>query len=183
LTVQTDLVRRAQRGDEEAFAALVPAAVDRLIAVAYRILRDPQLAEDATQQALLIAWRKLPTLRDPDHFDAWTYRLLVNACYAEAGRRRGNVTPFRLLADDAVILDSAAQAHDRDQLERGFTRLSIAHRTVVVLRLHVGLPFEEIATMLDIPVGTARSRLHYALRALRAAIEADDAAAATRGTA
>jgi Tol biopolymer transport system component len=86
--VQSELVRRAQRGDEEAFAALVPAAVDRLVAVAYRILRDPGLAEDATQQALVIAWRKLPTLRDPERFDAWTYRLVVNACYAEAGRRR-----------------------------------------------------------------------------------------------
>ena len=81
--MQSDLVRRAQRGDEEAFAALVPAAVDRLVAVAYRILRDAALAEDATQQALTIAWRKLPTLRDPERFDAWTYRLVVNACYAE----------------------------------------------------------------------------------------------------
>ena len=181
--MQSDLVRRAQRGDEEAFAALVPAAVDRLVAVAYRILRDPSLAEDVTQQALLIAWRKLPTLREPDRSDAWTYRLLVNACYAEAGRRRGYSMPLRLLADDAAVVDTSSQTHDRDRLERGFTKLSIAHRTVVVLHLHVGLPFEEIATMLDIPVGTARSRLHYALRALRAAIEADDAATAAGGTA
>jgi RNA polymerase sigma-70 factor (ECF subfamily) len=181
--VQSDLVRRAQRGDEEAFAALVPAAVDRLIAVAYRILRDPGLAEDVTQQALLIAWRKLPTLREPDRFDAWTYRLLVNACYAEAGRRHGNVTPLRLLPDDAAVVDTSGETHDRDRIERGFTKLSIAHRTVVVLHLHVGLSFEEIAAMLDIPVGTARSRLHYALRALRSAIETDDAATATRGSA
>jgi RNA polymerase sigma-70 factor (ECF subfamily) len=181
--VQSDLVRRAQRGDEEAFAALVPAAVDRLVAVAYRILRDPGLAEDATQQALLIAWRKLPTLRDVDRFDAWTYRLVVNACYAETGRRRTHVTPLRLLADDAAVVDSSHQTLDRDRLDRGFRKLSIAHRTVVVLHLHLGLPFEEIADMLDIPVGTARSRLHYATRALRAAIEADDTAKATRGTA
>ncbi len=181
--MQADLVRRAQRGDEEAFAALVPAAVDRLLAVAYRILRDPGLAEDATQQALLIAWRKLPTLREPDRFDAWTYRLVVNACYAEAGRRRVHLTPLRLLGDDAAVVDSSPQTHDRDRLDRGFQKLSIAHRTVVVLHLHVGLPFEEIAELLDVPIGTARSRLHYALRALRAAIEADDAATLTRGTA
>ena len=181
--MQSDLVRRAQRGDEEAFAALVPAAVDRLVAVAYRILRDPGLAEDATQQALVIAWRKLPTLRDPDRFDAWTYRLVVNACYAESTRRRSNVTSLRLLTDDAAVVDSSGQTLDRDRLDRGFQKLSIAHRTVVVLHLHVGLPFEEIAEMLDIPIGTARSRLHYATRALRAAIEADDTATATRGTA
>jgi RNA polymerase sigma-70 factor (ECF subfamily) len=157
--------------------------VDRLLAVAFRILRDPGLAEDATQQALLIAWRKLPTLREPDRFDAWTYRLVVNACYAEAGRRRVHLTPLRLLPDDAAVVDTSPQTHDRDRLDRGFRKLSIAHRTVVVLHLHVGLPFEEIAEMLDVPIGTARSRLHYAIRALRAAIEADDAATLTRGTA
>jgi RNA polymerase sigma-70 factor (ECF subfamily) len=181
--VQVDLVRRAQRGDEEAFAALVPGAVERLAAVAYRILRDADLAEDATQQALLIAWRKLPTLREPERFDAWTYRLVVNACYAETGRRRIGLTPLRLLEDDAAVVDSTPQTDDRDRLERGFRKLSIAHRTVVVLHLHVGLPFEDIATMLDIPIGTARSRLHYALQALRSGIESDDAAVVRRGTA
>ena len=181
--MQVDLVRRAQRGDEEAFAALVPAAAERLLAVAFRILRDAGLAEDATQQALLIAWRKLPTLREPERFDAWTYRLVVNACFAETGRLRLRVTPLRLVNDDAAVIDSAPQTDDRDRLDRAFRKLSIAHRTVVVLHLHVGLPFEEIASMLDIPIGTARSRLHYALIALRSAIEADDAPVATRGTA
>ena len=181
--MQVDLVRRAQRGDEEAFAALVPGAVDRLLAVAYRILRDPDLAEDVTQQAMVIAWRKLPTLRDPERFDAWTYRLVVNACYAETGRSRIRLTPLRLVNDDAAVVDSLPQAVDRDRLERGFRKLSVAHRTIVVLHLHVGLPFEEIATMLEIPIGTARSRLHYALQALRSAIEADDAPVGRRGTA
>ena len=180
--VQSDLVRRAQRGDEEAFAALVPAAVDRLVGVAYRILRDAALAEDATQQALTIAWRKLPTLRDPERFDAWTYRLVVNACYAESSRRR-TIVPLRLLTDDAAVIDSSSQTLERDRLERGFSRLSLAHRTVVVLHVHVGLPFEEIAELLDIPIGTARSRLHYAIRALRSAIETDDIPTANRGTA
>ena len=180
--MQAELVRRAQRGDEEAFEALVPAAAERLLAVAYRILRDASLAEDATQQALLIAWRKLPTLRDPDRFDAWTYRLVVNACHAESGRRP-RIVALRLLGDDAAIVDSTTQSVDRDRLERGFRHLSLAHRSVVVLHLYVGLPFEEIAATLDIPVGTARSRLHYALRSLRSAIASDDAVPATRGTA
>src|SRR5262245_52322352 len=181
--VQSDLVRRAQRGDEEAFAALVPGVTKRLLGVAFRILRDAEAAEDTTQQALLIAWRKLPTLREPDRFDAWLYRLLINACYAEAERRRGHVTPLRLLADDGAVMDSTGQAVDRDRLERGFARLSVPHRAIVVLRLHVGLSFEEIATTLDIPIGTARSRLHYALRVLRRAIEADDVVSATGETA
>ena len=181
--MQSDLVRRAQRGDEEAFAALVPAVTDRLLGIAYRILRDPDAAEDATQQALLIAWRKLPSLREPDRFDAWLYRLLVNACYAEVGRRRVHVTPLRLLTDDAAVVDSTGQSVDRDRLERGFSRLSVSHRTIVVLRLHVGLSFEEIAATVDIPIGTARSRLHYALRILRTAIEADDLLSANGGRA
>ena len=79
-------IGRAQHGDEEAFASLAVAAGDRLHAVAHRILRDTYLAEDATQQALLAIWRDLPQLRDPARFDAWSYRLLVRACYAE-GRR------------------------------------------------------------------------------------------------
>lgn len=129
--MQSGLVRRAQRGDAEAFAALVPAAVGRLVAVAFRILRDPGLAEDATQRALVIAWRRLPTLRDRERFDAWTYRLVVNACYAESGHRRSNITPLRRLTDDAAVVDSSGQTLDRDRLERGFKRLSLAHRTVV----------------------------------------------------
>jgi RNA polymerase sigma-70 factor (ECF subfamily) len=186
--VQAELVRRAQQGDEAAFAALVPPAAERLLAVAYRILRDAQLAEDATQQALLVAWRKLKTLRDAERFDAWTYRLVINACYAET-RRRPYVLPLRLLVNDAATLDRTEQSNDRDQLERGFQQLTAAHRAIVVLHLYVGLPFEEIAKILDIPVGTARSRLHYALRALREALESDvapvsgDVPASRRGTA
>jgi RNA polymerase sigma-70 factor (ECF subfamily) len=81
------------------------------------------------------------------------------------------------------VVDSSGQSLERDRLERGFSRLSVAHRTIVVLRLGVGLSFEEIAATIDVPIGTARSRLHYALRTLRAAIEADDAQSATKGTA
>ena len=80
--MDTDLVIRAQNGDEEAFASLAVAAGDRLHAVAHRILRDTDLAEDATQQALLSRLARLPQLRDPARFDAWSYRLLVRACYS-----------------------------------------------------------------------------------------------------
>jgi RNA polymerase sigma-70 factor (ECF subfamily) len=169
-----DLVIRAQNGDEEAFASLAVAAGDRLHAVAHRILRDIDLAEDATQQALLNVWRDLPRLRDPARFDAWSYRLLVRACYSEARRTRRWAPNLQLLpVDIPTDAEGLGMVVDRDQLERGFRRLSIDHRAVVVLRHYLDLPLDEVADVLGVPVGTVRSRLHHAMRGLRAALEAD----------
>ena len=174
--VQADLVRRAQHGDEHAFAQLVPDAATRLLAVAFRILHDQALAEDATQQALLNAWTHLGELRDAERFDAWTYRLVVRACYRESRRRRLLRNPLTLLADrQPTGRDETVDVINRDRIERGFRRLSLEHRAVLVLHHHVGLPLTEVAVALGVPVGTARSRLHYASRALRASIEADEA--------
>jgi RNA polymerase sigma-70 factor (ECF subfamily) len=172
--MDTDLVIRAQHGDEEAFASLAVACGDRLHAVAHRILRDIDLAEDATQQALLTIWRDLPQLRDPARFDAWSYRLLVRACYAE-GRRTRRWTPnLRMLtADEPQTTDTTTLVHDRDQLDRGFRRLSIDHRAVVVLHHYLDLSIDEVADALGVPAGTVRSRLHHAMRGLRAALDAD----------
>ena len=172
--MDTDLVTRAQHGDEEAFASLAVAAGDRLHTVAYRILRDIGLAEDATQQALLAIWRDLPQLRDPARFDAWSYRLLVRACYAE-GRKERTWTPrLRLLPSyEPTQADGSTTVIDRDQLERGFRRLSIDHRAVVVLHHYLDWPLDRVADALGIPAGTARSRLHHAMRGLRAALDAD----------
>jgi RNA polymerase sigma-70 factor, ECF subfamily len=172
--MDTDLVLRAQRGDEEAFASLAVAAGDRLHAVAHRILRDIELAEDATQQALLAIWRDLPQLRDPARFDAWSYRLLVRACYAE-GRRSRRWTPnIRLItSDEPRQADGSSAVVDRDQLERGFRRLSIDHRAVVVLHHYLDMPLDKVAEALGVPAGTVRSRLHHAMRGLRAALDAD----------
>ena len=171
--MDTDLVIQAQSGDEQAFASLAVAAGDRLHAVAHRILRDIDLAEDATQQALLSIWRDLPQLRDPARFEAWSYRLLVRACYAEARRNRSWTPGLRLVDTDEPMADSSASFADRDQLERGFRRLSIDHRAVVVLHHYRDLSLEEVADTLGVPIGTVRSRLHYAMRALRAALDAD----------
>ena len=172
--MDAELIGRAQRGDEEAFASLAVAAGDRLHAVAHRILRDTDLAEDATQQALLAIWRDLPQLRDPARFDAWSYRLLVRACYGEARRTRRWAPNVRLLpVDDPDPSDDVSSVVDRDQLERGFRRLSIDHRAVVVLHHYLDLPLDEVADALGVPVGTVRSRLHHAMRGLRAALEAD----------
>jgi RNA polymerase sigma-70 factor, ECF subfamily len=172
--MDTELVIRAQHGDEEAFASLAVAVGDRLHAVAHRILRDIDLAEDATQQALLSIWRDLPQLRDPARFEAWSYRLLVRACYAEARRTRRSGSNLRLLlADEPMASDELATVADRDQLERGFRRLSIDHRAVVVLHHYLDLSLSDVADALCIPEGTVRSRLHHAMRGLRAALDAD----------
>jgi RNA polymerase sigma-70 factor (ECF subfamily) len=172
--VDTELIGRAQHGDEEAFASLAVAVGDRLHAVAHRILRDTDLAEDATQQALLAIWQDLPRLRDPARFDAWSYRLLVRACYAEGRRTRLWAPNLHLLpADRPEDSEGLSSVVDRDQLERGFRRLSIDHRAVVVLHHYLDLPLETVADVLGIPIGTVRSRMHHAMRGLRAALEAD----------
>jgi RNA polymerase sigma-70 factor, ECF subfamily len=173
--MDAELIRRAQGGDEEAFASIAVGIGNRLHAVSQRILRDIDLAEDATQQALLSIWRDLPQLRDPASFDAWSYRLLVRACYAEGRRMRQWAPNLRVLplADEPGDPDSSSRIADRDQLERGFRRLSIDHRAVVVLHHYLDLPLETVAETLGVPIGTVRSRLHYAIRGLRAALEAD----------
>jgi RNA polymerase sigma-70 factor (ECF subfamily) len=172
-----DVVERAMRGDHDAFGLLVNLTSDRMYAIASRILRDADLAEDALQSSLITAWRELPRLRDPDRFEAWLRRLLVHACYAEARRRRQWAGNVRVLPVDgpAGSDDALLSVVDRDLLDRAFRRLSVEHRAVFVLHHHAGLPLVEIAESLGIPAGTARSRLHYATRTLRDAIEADAA--------
>jgi RNA polymerase sigma factor (sigma-70 family) len=178
------LVEQAMRGDEAAFDALIGRVGDRLHSIARRILRDPYLAEDATQRALLEAWQHLPRLKDPDRFEAWTYRLLVNACHAEARRERRHRGNLRLLeSDSAVIPDSSTQIAARHQLDDAFRQLGVEHRTVVVLIHYVGLSHAEAAEVMGTPVGTVRSRLHYALRSMRAAVEAGARLEANVGTA
>jgi RNA polymerase sigma-70 factor (ECF subfamily) len=180
--VTRELVERAAKGDQEAFAGLARLSSNRLYAIAWRILRDHHLAEDAVQQALITVWNELPRLRDPDRFEAWTYRLVVRAAMAEARRgRRGALV--QLLPDDndpSPAPDQYGAVADRDRLERGFRKLTPEQRAVLVLQHYAGLSQVEIADVLGIPVGTAGSRLHYAARALRSAIEADERAATTR---
>ena len=178
------LVELAMSGDQEAFGTLVDGVGDGLHSVARRILRDPTLAQDATQEALLDAWRNLPQLRDPDRFEAWAYRLLVNACNVQGRRERRHGDTLRLLPhDEPMTADLASQIATREQLDRAFRRLSVEHRTVVVLVHYLGQTPAEAAESMGTPAGTARSRLHYALAQLRAAIEADARPATTRGTA
>jgi len=168
------LVERAQNGDLAAFETLTVATHPRLFGVALGILRDPSVAEDATQQALITIWRHLRRLRDPAKFESWSYRLLVNACYDEAKRKPGWVPDAEMRpTDEPVASDAYLAVADRDQLDRGFRRLSMDHRSVIVLRYLHDLPLEQVAEALDVPLGTVASRLHRAMHLLRAGLEAD----------
>jgi RNA polymerase sigma-70 factor (ECF subfamily) len=172
--MQQDLVELARRGDHDAFTVLAAAAIFRLDAAARLILRDPDQAKDAVQETLVRAWRDLPTLRSVDRFEAWLHRLLYRACIDEARRLRRHrfevdLTPI----DHPAFDDETAVMADRDQLERGFSRLEPEARALIVLHHYLDLPLPEVAIALGIPLGTAKSRLHRALQLMRAALDAD----------
>ncbi len=173
--MSTDIVERARRGDHDAFAVLAGAAISRLDAAAWLMLRDTDLAMDAVQNALVRAWRDLPTLRDPAKFDAWLYRLLINACTDEirrAKRHRLDVDIGDLTTQPATA-DATSMVLDRDELERGFDRLGPEERAVIVLHHFLDLPLAEVASTLQIPLGTVKSRLYRGLKEMRAVLDAD----------
>jgi RNA polymerase sigma-70 factor, ECF subfamily len=175
------LVDRAKRGDKDAFTALASIVGDRLYGVAYRILRDPHGAEDAVQQTLLSAWRELPRLRDDDRVEGWLYRLLVHTCYAEIRRAKRWEPGLRVVSDEEPTgVDDTVSVALRDELERGFRRLSGEQRAALVLHYYLGLSGPEIGQVLGISPGTVRSRLHYARQVMRGALEADARAVATQ---
>ena len=172
--MRTTLVERARDGDEDAFTQLVDMDGDRCYAIAYRILRDIDRAKDAVQQAFLRCWRELPRLRDPERFEVWLYRLLVNCCYEEARRHRRWSSRVRVLPlEGPRAPDPIVAIDDRDALERAFQRLSPEHRAVFVMHHHAGLPLATIAEVVGVPLGTVKSRLHHSTRNLRAALTSD----------
>ena len=176
---QRDLVERAKRGDHDAFAVLAGAAVARLDAAARLILRDPELARDAVQEGFIRAWRNLPALRDPDRFDAWLRRLVVNSCIDITRRRRHRAIEVELTPIDAPAgADIASAIADRELLDEALKHLDPEWRAVVVLHYFLGMPLPEVAATLGIPLGTAKSRLHRSLGAMRATIVSDDAGTA-----
>jgi RNA polymerase sigma factor (sigma-70 family) len=172
--VHRALVDRAKQGDGEAFDALARTVGDRCMAIAYRILRDADLADDAVQAALITAWRELRTLRDPDRFEPWLHRILTNECYAEARRRTRWSADIRILpVDREQETGGIRTVNDRDQLDRAFRRLTLEQRAVLVFHHYLDLSMAEVADRLGIPVGTVKSRLFHATAALRASIDAD----------
>jgi RNA polymerase sigma-70 factor (ECF subfamily) len=168
-----DRVARARAGDGQAFDALAAERVDRLYAVATLILGDASTAQDAVQEALVRAWRDLPGLHDQNRFDAWLHRILVHSCYDEVRRARRGRAAVPAVVSDMTADDPASGLADRDQIERGFRRLRPEHRAAIVLQFYMGLSTREAADALGVPVGTVKSRTHFASRALRAALDAD----------
>jgi RNA polymerase sigma-70 factor, ECF subfamily len=174
--VSADLVERVTRaraGDRDSFDVLAAQFVDGLYRVARLVLRDTDVAEDAVQETLVRCWRDLPALRDATKFESWLRRLLMRAITDEFRRGRRARAAITLLRLEPSMPDGSADIVLREQLDRGFGRLTVDHRAVIVLRLYLGLSLEETAVTLGIPVGTAKSRLHYATEAMRVALEAD----------
>jgi RNA polymerase sigma-70 factor (ECF subfamily) len=170
--MQAELVRRAQAGDHEAFGVLVRTSLPRLIGIARLVLRDQDRAQDAVQEALVLAWKHVRALRDPGAWDGWLYRLTVRACYRSARtyKARDLVELHVVLDDEPATVDFSLTVADRDRLGRELSRLPLDQRTVMVLHFYLDLPLTEAAEVLGIPVGTAKSRLHRGLEALRTAM-------------
>jgi RNA polymerase sigma-70 factor (ECF subfamily) len=176
--MQRDLVLQAKAGDLDAFAQLVKASAPRLKGVAQLILRDVDRAEDALQDALLLAWRDLRALRDPDAWDAWLRRLTVRACYKAAGKeRRRNRVELHVMLEPATAhtTDASVEVSERDWILAELGRLDIDRRAVLVLHYYLDLSLPEVAEILDIPYGTAASRLNRGLEAMRTSMRASPA--------
>ena len=181
--MQLELVERARSGDHDAFSALVRASAPRLYGAAKLILRDPDRAQDAIQEAFALAWRDMRALRDPEAWDAWLYRLTVRACYrlARANRRRDTVELHVVPDREPAEGDFSVGVVERDLLGRELGRLPVDQRAVMVLHFYIGLPLTDVAYILAIPVGTAKSRLHRGLDTLRSALAGEvDAARLVR---
>jgi len=168
-----ELVEQARRGDREAFDLLAVGSVDRLFSVARLILRDVDRAEDAVQETLVRCWRDLPSLREPARFDAWLHRLLIRAVYDEFRSERRHAAKIRVLRAEPSEADASAALALREELQRAFERMTVDHRSVLVLRLYLGLSIDETAAAMGIPAGTAKSRLHYAIEAMQQALAAN----------
>jgi RNA polymerase sigma-70 factor, ECF subfamily len=171
--MRRELVEKAQGGDREAFATLAADRIGRLFNIAQLMLRDRDLAEDAVQEALILAWRDLKGLRDLDGFDAWLHRVLVRCVYREAGRERRRSASTVQIVEIASRTDAPRDVENRDALDRGFRRLQPDQRAVLVLHHYLGLSDAEVAGALSVPAGTIKSRLHRATSALRAELDAD----------
>jgi RNA polymerase sigma-70 factor (ECF subfamily) len=180
--MRRDLVQRAMAHDHEAFSELARLSVDRLHALARLILRDSQRAEDATQEALVLALRDLAALCDPDHFEVWMRRLLVNACYRDLRRERARRRFERISSRPGgasrmrvVMWPTATRSIAHSAVSSRSSGRSSSSTTTSAC------PLADTAEAMGLPLGTVKSRLHRATRVMRATLDADARAALTRG--
>lgn len=169
-----ELVRQAIDGDREAFSELMRASAPRQYAVATLILRDRSRAQDAVQEAFVSAWKGIAALREPDAWEAWLHRLTTRACFQTVRReKRRRVFELQLVAlpEVASADDSVAAVAQRDLLDRELSRLPVEQRAVIVLRFYADLPLDEVADILAIPIGTAKSRQHRGMKAMRVSLD------------
>ncbi|MFL5673610.1 MAG: RNA polymerase sigma factor [Chloroflexota bacterium] len=166
------LVERARRGDDVAFGLLVQARVQATLRTARAILGNEAEAQEVSQEAFVSAWRNLPTLRDVDRFDAWLNRIVLNRC-RDVLRHRGRVRQIDIADMELPTTDNAAARLETASLLAAFDRLRLEDRQILVLHHLHDLPMAEVARQLGIPIGTAKSRLWSARRALERAMEAE----------
>ena len=184
-SAKADLVERARAGDHGAFSILAQDAIGRVYGAAKLILRDQDRAEDAVQEALLLAWRHVKAIRDPDAWDSWLYQLTVRACYRLASSPAGRQVAQLDVSEEGPSAtrltepDFAGAIAERERIMAALTALPLEQRAVVVLHFYLDLPLTRAAVILDVPAGTAKSRLHRALEALRASLGEEPEVVAT----
>ncbi len=175
ISSQADLVRRAARGDALAFERLLASRADQAFRIARAMLGDESDARDATQETFVSAWRELPRLHDPERFDAWLRRILVNACRAQMRVRK----QVREISLDVILHHTtpgpglSEQLGATDQLARAFERLDASKRALLVLHHFDHASVADIGASLGIPIGTVKWRLHDAREALQRALLAE----------
>ncbi len=181
-STQAELVERARAGDHDAFERLVRPAIPRLHGAAKLILRSSENADDALQEALLLAWRHLGALRQPAAWEAWLYRLTIRSCHRSARQgiryRASELDPERSQGREP---DFAQGVHDRDLMARQLGRLPVDQRTVIVLHFYLDVSLVDAAEILDIPIGTVKSRLHRGLETMRIAMSVEPNTRAATG--
>jgi RNA polymerase sigma-70 factor (ECF subfamily) len=166
------LVTRARKGDREAFEALISPRADRLIRTATAILGNAAEANDVAQEALLAGWVNLPTLRDAARFDPWLNRMLINKC-RESLRRRKRSQEIELDPERLTVPDHDTASVQTASIRAAFGRLSVEDQHILLLHHLHDLPLAEVARQLSTPIGTTKSRLFRARRALERALEAE----------
>ena len=171
------LADRARNGDLDAFEELMHARIDAIYRISFAIVGDEADARDSTQETFIAAWRRIRGLRDPDRFDAWLQRIAVNAArmtLRSRSRRRVREIPSGDVASLAALSDGAKpDRSDADLIGAALARLPLDQRTIVVLHHLEGLDLAALSEILEIPIGTVKSRLHTARQGLQAALAAE----------